>query len=140
MVKNKNDDQSMVEFSVKELFTDTKTAISNLSIETNRKLDSVSTALNNKSEKSQMDRLEAMMREMERNGCGHAQEALTVGINLRARLDKLETESVSAKAVYECSEGLANERRNSRFQWVAITASLLAALAAIFAPFFIHAK
>lgn len=137
MVKNKNEDQSMVvEFSVKELFTDTKTAISNLSIETNRKLDSVSTALNNKSEKSQMDRLESMMRDMERNGCGHAQEAMAVGISLRTRLEKLENDAVSSKAVFENTENLLKEQKNSKLQWLAIIATFLLVLAEVLKPLF----
>lgn len=107
-----------VSFSSKELF-----------LEINRKLDGLTVQLNTKVDKTEIERLELIVMDLQRKGGDAAQQALQLAQAARERVEALEKASATSSAVRENAERIEKEHKNSSWQWLAITMTGLGVIA-----------
>lgn len=119
------DGGQVVPFTAKELF-----------LEINRKLDGVVDQLSSKADKADMEKMEAQLSDLQRKGGDAAQEALRKAEDASVRLQKMEMSSASNSAVKANEDAIQHEMKNSRWQWFAITVSILLNIAAIIAQIY----
>lgn len=117
----------VVEFTAKELF-----------LEINRKLDGLSQQIGAKADKSDMDKLEHSVVELQRLGGDAAQQALTTVRELEKRVQTLESEKASNLAVKQNADSLEKEHKNSQWQWVTIIASIVLGLVGVIVQAFAY--
>ena len=112
----------IIKFRAKDLF-----------MEINRKLDMLAELSHKKADKTDLDKLDEKVTDMQRRGSDGAQKALEEAELLKRRVDVLERDTATTLAVKDNQERLEDIGRQQRYQWLSILISVLMGLAALIA-------
>ena len=120
--------ESIVLFSAKELF-----------LQVNGKLDIILVEMGKKADKVDLERLRDQVAHLETNGTLHAQNALRLAAELDSRLDKMNLNVASTKAVAETREHIRKQDARMRIMIAGIVLTMLG-LGAQVAMYLLHLK
>lgn len=107
--------------------------------EINRNISHINESMHKKADKSELDKLESKVIDIQRNGSDTAKRVEANERELSAKVEKLQRDMASREAVDENSRRLGNIDRNTKFQWIGIGVALFIAAIQVITSFIGHA-